>query len=494
MRIPHREQLQLDCPPVSQVALNLDCRDRIIPILRALQHIYSRSEILQPALGLIANDVLGDADPDLGREGMTLWQIFVLAAIRQGCQFTYDHLQDLAENHRVLQQMMQVGDWEQATFNWRKIRDNVCHVQPQTIEKINHLVIQEGHRLVPEAAEAIRGDSFVVETNIHYPTESRLILDGLKKILTLAPQLATLLDQIGWRQSGSLWKKAKRAGREIDRIKKGAHHEERLQAAYGKLFHITDLVLPRVQTLLEEALGSLPNNAEGCLPATEASQLYQDLIYWQAVTEHVCGTAWRRVMEGVQVPNSEKLFSLFEPHTELIKRGKMAQPVQWGHKLLVMEDAAGFICHYKIVPLRAEERDLLIPEMKVLQARLLGRIRRASFDRGFHSPSNQEELARIVPHPCVPMPGRHQSAEQESTATIEFRQARQHHPGIESAIGALQSGNGLERCRDHSYVGYERYIGLGILGRNLLVLGKLLLAREHPNCEAAHSLRGQQAA
>ena len=132
--------------------------------------------------------------------------------------------------------------------------------------------------------------------------------------------------------------------------------------------------------------------------------------------------------------------------------------------------------------------------MKVLLDRSKQRIKRASFDRGFHSPTNQEELAKLIDHPCLPKPGANQAAEQEARATIQFRRARQKHAGIESAIGALQSGNGLAKCRDHSQVGYERYIGLGILGRNLLVLGKLLLFREHGDCLAAASLRGAQAA
>ena len=72
---------------------------------------------------------------------------------------------------------------------------------------------------------------------------------------------------------------------------------------------------------------------------------------------------------------------------------------------------------------------------------------------------------------------------------MEFRQARQNHPGIESAIGALQAGNGQERCRDKSKLGYERYVGLGILGRNLQMLGKLLLAQDDAKCEAAKSRR-----
>ena len=82
---------------------------------------------------------------------------------------------------------------------------------------------------------------------------------------------------------------------------------------------------------------------------------------------------------------------------------------------------------------------------------------------------------KLVEQPCLPKTGHVQAQRQEQEATVQFRQARQRHPGIESAIGALQSGNGLDRCRDKTFGGYCRYVGLGILGRNLQVLGKLLI-------------------
>jgi IS5 family transposase len=488
MRIPQRSQLQLDCPPVGQIDLNTNCRHRIIPILRGLQHLHSQNKLLDEILALIEGDVLGDAESDQGREGMTYWQILVLAAAKAGCNFTYDELHDLAENHRNLRAMMQVGNWDDESFNWQRIRDNLCLVQPETIERINHLVVGEGHRLEPEAAEAVRGDSFVCETNIHYPTESSLIVDGLKKILELAPQLAALIGLVGWRQSKSLFKKAKRANRELSRLKKGRNYQQRLQAGYEKLFHVTDLVLPHLQEMLDAALDRLPTDQVG-LPVGQAAELCQKLIYWQAATEHVVNTAWRRVMEGGTVPNGDKLFSLFEPDTELIRRGKAAQPNQFGHQVLVIEDAVGYICHYQVLGRDEDDRDVLIEAMKVLQTRLNHRIRRGSFDRGFHSEENQRELAKLLVHPCLPKPGRVQAAGQEEQATVEFRRSRQRHPGIESAIGALQSGNGLARCRDHSSVGYNRYVGLGVLGRNLCVLGKRLLQREAPESEAAASKR-----
>ena len=206
-------------------------------------------------------------------------------------------------------------------------------------------------------------------------------------------------------------------------------------------------------------------------------------------TRHVCGTARRRVLEGEKVPNGDKLFSLFEPHTQLYKRGKAGEPIQFGRQFLIYEDGVGFITHAYLMPRDADDRDVVIKQTRKLQKRLGGRIRRASFDRGFHSPENQEKLREIIAHPCLPMPGSRQAVQQDEEATIEFRQARQSHPGVESAIGALQAGNGLTRCRDRTEHGFCRYLHLGVLGRNLHVLGKLLIAQEDADALSAQSRR-----
>ena len=125
----------------------------------------------------------------------------------------------------------------------------------------------------------------------------------------------------------------------------------------------------------------------------------------------------------------------------------------------------------------------------MVQSRFQNRIKSLSFDRGFHSPENQEQLADVIPSLCLPKPGVKQSAKQLATATDDFLEAQQNHPGVESAIGALQSGNGMERCRDCSELGFERFMSLAILGRNLQTLGRLCIAKESPKSEAALSRR-----
>lgn len=484
MRKPFSQQTRLDCRTVLHVELNLECRDEMIPILAALQHIYSQPELRDSILDLIAEDVNAESRDDRGREGMDYWQILVLAAVRIGCNQNYDKLQDLAEQHRALRHIMGTGDWEEeGDFNWRRIRDNVCLLKPETIETISHLIVTAGHEFAPEAAKKVRADSFVVETNIHYPSESSLIVDGVRLILQLCVLLATQFGFAGWRQHAHLLKRVKKIARNIARIssRKGPNYKKRLRKQYRRLLKLTKKILRRARRLCEE---------RSCLGLTAIDQAHFDrLEMFIERTEQVCDTARRRVLKDEKVPNQEKLFSMFEPHTQLYKRGKAGEPVQFGRLVLVYEDGAGFIAHHHVLPRDAKDADVVIGQTRIVQDRLEGRIEEASFDRGFHSPENQEQLAKIIIHPCLPKPGAKQSAEQQASASVRFHKARRRHAGVESAIGALQSGNGLQRCRDRSELGFKRYVALGILGRNLHTLGRLVIRRQNADCEAARTQR-----
>lgn len=488
MRKAFSDQGRLDCRSVLGVVLNLNCRDEIVPILRALQHVYEQPKLRQQILDLIRQDVNQVASPDLGRKGMDFWQILVLAAVRLGCNFNYDKLQDLAENHIALRHILGIGDWrDDVDFNWRRIQDNVCLLKPETIEKISHAIVAEGHRLEPQAAEQMRADFFVVETNIHWPTESSLIRDGIRKILELCVSIDEVLHVGGWRQAEHLLKQIKKLARNIDRIasRKGANYQQRLRGEYTRLLERSGKIVQRAKRLLLRVEASQQ-------PALAAT--VEQLRGFIERTEQVRETARRRVLDGEKVPHVEKLFSIFEPHTQLYKRGKAGEPVQFGRMALVYEDGAGFIAHSYVLEREELERDMIIPQTTVLKKRLKGKLKGVSFDRGCHSPENQRLLADLIEQPCLLKPGAKQAAEQECTATVSFRQARRRHPGVESAIGALQSGNGLERCRDRTEGGLERYIALGVLGRNLHVLGKLLIAREAKRSEAARSKRQRRAA
>jgi len=484
MRKDFSRQARLDCRCVGDVELNLNCRDEIIPILAALQYVYGRPELCDEILKLIAQDVNSDSRDDWGREGMDYWHILVLAAVHLGCNLDYDKLQDLAEQHRSLRHIMGIGDWqEDAHFSWRRIRDNICLLRPETIEKISHLIVQAGHEIDPDAAKKTRADSFVVETNIHYPTESSLMVDGVRLVLQICVMFAAAFDLEGWRQHEHMLKKVKKIARRIERIsaRKGPHYERRLKKQYRELLKRTNKMLRRARGLCQELEGRP-------LSLMQIYQLERVKAFIER-TEQVCNTTRRRVLQGEKVPNEDKLFSIFEPHTQLYKRGKAGQPIQFGRLVMIYEDGAGFITHHHLLSRDAQDADVVVEQTQTVQDRLGGRIEEASFDCGFHSPENQKKLGKIIKYPCLPKKGSKQSAEQQATATIIFHKARQRHPGVESTIGSLQSSNGLKRCRDRSELGFERYVASAVLGRNLHTLGKLLIAEEDADCEAARSKR-----
>ncbi len=486
MRKPLSSQGRFDKSPVSNVTLNLNCRDEIVPILAGLQHVYSQPALRNKILDLVAQDVNEDSRSDCGREGLGYWEITVLAAVRLGCNLDYDKLQDLAEQHRALRQIMGIGDWqgEDNDFQARRIRDNVGQLKPQTLEAISHCIVEEAYRLEPKAAKKQRADSFVIETNIHYPTESSLIVDGTRKTLELCVKLCETHDTVGWRQHEHLLKKVKQTARQIARIssRKGGNYQERLKQQYHKLLRRAQRILSRASDLCK----TLASEYE--LDLQTIGRIAEMKVFIER-TEQVCDTARRRVLEGETVSNDDKLFSIFEPHTQLYRRGKAGQPNQFGRLVLIYEDALGFISHHCVMPREAQDQDVAVEQTRTLQQRLKNRIEELSFDRGFHSPENQEELAKIVPGACLPKPGSQQAVRQAASESLQFHAAKQRHPGVESAIGALQSGNGLVRCRDQREDGFERYVALAILGRNLHALGKLLSSRIHSKAAAAISFR-----
>jgi IS5 family transposase len=488
-------QERLDCLPIADVQLNANCRDEIIPLLRALQHMYGDADRRRQLMDLVGKDVNQTTSRKRGRRGLNYWEITVLAAVRLGCNLDYDKLQDLAENHRRLQQIMGIGSWEadDVDFDWRRIEDNLSKLRPETVQKINDLIVTAGHQLAPQAIASVRGDTFVVETNIHYPTESSLIGDGLRKIVALAAELAEQHHLCGWRQHDHWRKKVRQLVQKVGRAARAkGRGSERLQSGYQALLDVAADLLARAERLLQSlgmaaAAWTLEQAKTQVPPATRTGLLRHYLV----LTRQVCANAHRRVLQGETLAHADKIFSLFEPHTELIKRGKEPEPIQFGHNVLVVEDAAGFVVDYRVVAKGVLDQELVVPVMKQLQERFAGKIQSASFDRSFHTPQNQQALAQLVSTPCIVSKGSAKGRQQQEEGSVAFRQARQRHPGVESAIGALQAGNGLKRCRDRSQRGYERYVGLGILGRNLHTLGKLLLAQEDAACQAAQSKRKQ---
>lgn len=465
---------------MSDINFDIFCRHELVPILMALQHLYLNcpSEMSR-ILDLIKRDIVGDCDENLGCPGMTYWEILVLAAVRLGCNYTYDALHDLANNHMTLRDVMRVSRLEgKRKYSRTAVHDNVSGLSAKTVFLITDIILEIGHKIIPAAVEKVRGDSFVAQKNIHYPTDASLIFDGVRKIIELTARLANGSGIIGWRKHKDLVKKAKKILRRIQKVAAGKqkNREAEPETLYGELIGYAGQIITRsLDTIITTVRLRKESDPSFSMVADEdVSEIYHFLF----ATEYMCELAQRRVFEGEEIPNREKIFSLFEQATELINRGKKPCPYEFGHRILVIQDSAGFIIHARVMGIGMTDEKVLVGTMKKLQEKFNDKIRIASFDKGFWTPNNLRELSDIVETPCLPKKGRRSEADSKREGSEEFGKARKWHPGIESAIHALTAGNGLAVCRDKGEDGYERYLALAVLGRNLHTLGTHLLKKE----------------
>ncbi len=480
MRKPYEPQLELGQVSIGHVELDVGSRHELVPILAGLQHLYAQPRLRDDILTRVTEDLLGECDAGRGAPGMSAWEALVLAAVRQGCNLDYDALHDLANNHRTLRAIMGVEGWEEPTFSQSAIHDNVTQIRVETLQWVSHAIVAEGHGLAPAAAEEVRGDGFVPETNIHYPTDANLMIDGLRVMLRLAARLSEMAGVSGWRQHQHLFRRGKRL---LRKIQKSSKKTETLKPLYEELIAHVRAIADRVLDTI--AAVRMAGDRLDVVAGLEVERLTEELMDFQVKTALVCDLAERRVVRGETIPNAEKIFSLFEPHTELINRGKKPNPLEFGRRVVVVEDRVGFIVECRVLERGQLEQQILIPMMKEVQERLNNKIRSASFDRGFYTPENRVELRKIVAVACLPKKGAVRGAALEEESGVEFRAARRRHPGIESAIHGLRAGNGLVRCRDRTEEGFKRYVALAVLGRNLHTLGRLVLGQARRRRQAA---------
>lgn len=482
MRKAMEAQLRLDIPSLNKIEFDLSNRHELEAILMALKHIYESRETLSSIIQLIAQDVGRDTDTEIGCPGLSYWEILVLAAVRLGCDLDYDALADLASNHQKLRRILGVGDWEDnRKISRSTVQGNVVKLKPETLYQISNAVVALGHRAIPNAITKVRGDSFVVQTNIHYPTDASLMVDGLRKVLSLSARLGELLAVKTWQHWRTTFRSVKKLHRTIQKI--GASHKLQKDQKTEKLKLVYQELMTKAVAIGLKALEFQENIEISKLrkksTQRQAEKLRTELGYYLGATAEVLSLAHRRVFDGEAIPNTEKIFSLFEPHTELINRGKSPHPIEFGHRVFVYEDQVGFIVDHEVMDKGFTDEKVAVTRFKALRQRLANRIQVVSLDKGCWSPDNLKELKKIVDVVCLPKKGKRDLDAKLREGSPAFRQARTWHPGVESAIHALVVGNGLAVCRDRGAEGYRRYVALGILGRNLHTLGRILLTKSN---------------
>jgi hypothetical protein len=314
----------------------------------------------------------------------------------------------------------------------------------------------------------------VLETDVHFPTDLNLLLDAGRKCLDLVEkyQKAFRYDLPGWRKLEDWRRRFKSAERMASKTAFGGgkDKEKRVRAVVSDYLEVGKGLSAKVSA----SLLSL------CDQEVDVRD-WEVLAYFQQMIDKHLDLVDRRLLQGQVIPTAEKIYSLFEPHTEWLTKGKLHPPVELGHRLVVATDQHQLIQDYE-GPVGVDV-DQSVPVASRLIARYEEQIASMSFDKGFTRQEDRELLELFIAQVIMPKRGRKNAEEAEAESAKKFVALRQAHSAVESAINALEH-HGLNRCLDVGLDGYTRYIGYGVLAYNLHMIGRELLAQRR-DAEAA---------
>jgi hypothetical protein len=478
MRVVQNIQMQIGEVDVSKVKFDLKSRDDIPKVLRGLQHLYLIPALRTALFALLEEHIAPKVNKGNGRPGMTLWRIFVCGVVRLDLNIDYDRLHELVNQHNTLREMLGHAQFDEHRYHFQTLKDNVSLFTPELLDKVNQLVVESGHVLLKKKEdEALRGrcDSFVVETKVHYPTDINLLYDAMRKILTLTGRWCEQKQISDWRQHQHNVRHLKRLMRKAQntRRRKGKSEEQKQENEA--------LCLQAYQAYLDAAERYL-TKAQATLAKLEAISIDEfDVIRKLEIEGFVkhakrqIDQTQRRVISDEVISHAEKVFSIFEPHTEWISKGKAGVPVELGLKVCILEDQYQFILHHEVMQQKTD--DQVAVSMVVEAKKRFPRLNACSFDKGFHSPENQEELKKHLDLVALPRKGKLSQAAQAEQHSAPFMKARRAHSAVESAINALQV-HGLDMCPDHGIEGFRRYVAFAVVARNIHRIGAILWQQE----------------
>lgn len=488
MRKVIEEQMKLGEIDISQIKFDLQSRDEIPKLLMGLQYIYTNPELRDMVFDMLTGLTPPHIDPETGRCGMDYWKILVLGTLRLACNFDFDKLKEIADNHATVRQMLCHSIFDRdLRYPLQTVKDNVSLLTPEVLDRINRCVVGYGHELLGKSQSDCfhaRCDSFVNETNVHYPTDINLLLDAMRKVITLISYSCAEAGITDWRQSPHNLRKLKRLYRRAQNLKQSTSKNQKkiaqkklaIQKAHLGYLDLAVSFLEKTDTTIKKLHIS---------PLVNIDRVFEIEHYVNHANRQI-EQIYRRVILDEKIAHDEKVFSIFEEHTEWISKGKAGVPQELGLKVCIVEDQYGFIIHHRVMQ-NQEDKDVAVSIIKQAKA-LFPNLTGCSFDKGFYSPDNVEKLLTILDRVTLPKKGKLTQKQKEHELSEEFIQSRRQHSSVESAINALEN-HGLDRCPDKGIDAFERYVSLAVLARNIQIMGNILQQKKRTEEERKKKYR-----
>jgi transposase, IS5 family len=403
----------------------------------------------------------------LGRHSTPVEVILRMLVVRRLYDWSYEQTEHFVSDSLVLRQFcrlyLQAAPDDSTLIRWAAL------IGPQTLDEVNERVVALARSLKVTRGRKLRTDGTVVETDIRYPSDSHLLSDGVRVLSRLIGRAKQVVGD-GMQGSSNAFRdrtrSAKRLARRIAEAARvrGEAGEAARRTIYRRLLKVAEASLGQARTVREGLASSADATAE---------RLVREVDRFLPLVEQVVVQTYRRVVLGEAVPAVEKVVSLFEPHTCIIRRGKAEKPTEFGRKVWLDEVDGGIISSYRVLKGNPPDVEQMVVSLGQHQ-RLFGRVPDTlAGDRGVYSAEN-ERLARQlgVKRVALPKPGHKSPERRDYERQGWFRRAQRFRAGVEGRISVLKRRGYLGRCRDHGEDGFGRWVGWGVITANLATIAR----------------------
>ncbi len=346
-------------------------------------------------------------------------------------------------------------------------------IKPGTWKQVNELLSRAAieERLID--GQRLRLDTTAVETNIHWPTDSSLLWDTYRTLARLIEQIRELdPDAVGNRRL--LIKKVKRLQQKIARkASKHCSTSATLEPLYIQLIRLVEDICEWSGVIAVALAGNVVGQRYSVLGQATMEFLLQQVVHYRALGEQVIDQARRRIIEKEQVPNKEKIFSIFEPHTELLIRGKAGKPIEFGHMIQIGQVDGKFITEYEVFETKPVEYELIQPALEH-HKKLFGNYPdTVAADKGYYKSMEQiNDLGKTINVVGIAKKGKRTEEQTQRETDPAFRHAQRFRAGVEGTISFVKRVLGLFRCFNKGWEHYTATVGATILAHNLLILAR----------------------
>jgi IS5 family transposase len=440
------------------------------PVLTELDRLLEDDELFQRVKGDLSRRYPKSAT--LGRHSTPVEVILRMLVVRRLYNWSYEETEHFVSDSLVLRQFcrlyLEPAPDDTTLLRWAGL------IGPDTLDQLNDHIVLLARQLKVTKGRKLRTDGTVVEANIHHPTDNSLLSDGVRVISRLIRKAKKLIGE-SRQGTNSLFRDRTRSAKRLDRqIVQAARHrgeagEIARRITYEKLLGIVQASL-RQARLVRERLVSITDKS--------AQQLVGEVDHFIPLVQQVICQTQRRVLEGVAVPAGEKVVSLFEPHTCIIRRGKVGKETEFGRKVWLDEVDGGIISNYRILEGNPADGTQAVPSLAGHQ-RLFGHPPHLfAGDRGIYSRGNETVAQDMgVKRVALPKPGSKSPERRQYERQGWFRRAGRFRAGSEGRISVLKRRGYLGRCRDRGEAGFGRWVGWGILTANLTTIARTVTAR-----------------